>query len=308
MNIFLKKLFFGINHPQEYTCAKAGDIENVPDCFVISGDKKIKVKDDLLFLGYAPLIFAWTTEEKIQSAGIHVVLQKDGKKLAELILETQQEILSEGKTIVILKGISSKQYFESAFHQKMFRWYDRFRPKHTGNINLDPEGYNQLKIAYSIPREIKLISLGNETVCNVFPTDLHGPAGKGHYIISLRHDKKACGQVQETGKLALWTMPGENAKEAYALGKNHSKDLSPGRTSFTSHESPLYHFPEPKGALSVCELELEKAIGDYGIHRLLLFKIVSGQKNENPERLVHVHRSYLQWHLKQGFSFTEIRR
>lgn len=305
VTLSLKKLLFGIERPQEYTCAKAGDVENVLDCFVVAGNKKIKTGNDLLFLGYSPLVFGWVTDDA-PGKNIEIHFQNNAQTIAKIGLELLNEFPAGEKKLFIFRGISSSQHFETAFHQLMFRWYDRFRKKHASNINLDPGLYNQLKIAYSIPREIKLITLGNENAWNVFPTDLHGPAGNDHYIISLRHDKKACRQAEETGKLALWTVNAENAKDVYALGKNHSKDLSADRTHFTLHESHLYHFPEPKGALSGCELELEKVIGDYGIHRLLLFKITSGQKNENPQRLVHVHRTFLQWHLKQGYSFPEI--
>ena len=307
MSFSLKKFLFGINHPLEYICAKAGDVEHPLDCFIITPDKKSKTGNDLLFLGYSPLVFGWHTDE-LPGKRIEIRLEQRSQLVAKLELEYQDEILLEGKKLFLFKGIASEQHFDSAFHQMMFRWYDRFRPKHNGNINLDPELYNQLKIAYSIPREIKLITLGDGNAWNIFPTDLHGSVGKDHYLISLRHDKRAGRQVQETAKLALWAVNGENAKEVYALGKNHSKEFSQNKDHFTSHQSPLYHFPGPLGALSGCELQLDKVIGDYGIHRLLLFKITSGQKAEDPQQLVHVHRSYLQWHLKRGFSFAEIRR
>jgi hypothetical protein len=304
----LKKLLLGIEHPQEYICAGADDVENVLNSYVLAGDKKIAAGKDLLFLGYSPLIMSLETSEEISNREIIFCLENKDRILAKIVLEIQEKFLLEGKFLFLLKGKSSEQKFETGFHQFMLRLYDRFRPKHNFNIDLDPQLYNQVKIAYSLPREIKLITLGKENQWNIFPTDLHGFFGKEHYIISLRHDKKACAQVEENGMLALWSISKNYAQQAYALGKNHSQELSSSTEFFTENKSLVLHLPEPKGAISCMELKLEKVIGDYGIHRLLLFKIISGNKDENPERLVHLHRSYVQWHLKNGFAFAEEKR
>jgi hypothetical protein len=225
-----------------------------------------------------------------------------------LVLQIVNENRLAEKKLFLFKGISSNQQFESGFHQFMFRLSERLRKKHAGNIDLDPELYNQVKIAYSIPREIKLITLENENGVNVFPTDLHGNAGNDQYIISLRHDKKACAQVIDAGKFALWTIDAAHAKEAYALGKNHSRDITPKEShSLTGNKSPAFHFPEPQGAIGCEELLFEKTIADIGIHRILLFKSVS-KREDDARRLVHLHRAYVQWHVKNGFSFKEAER
>jgi hypothetical protein len=309
MKTLIKKLLFGIDHSQEYICAGAGGVENVLNSYVLAGDKKISVGKNLLFLGYSPLIMSLETDEEISNRDITFFLENKGRILAKIVLEIQGKIPLEGKLLFLLKGKSAEQKFESSFHQFMFRWYERFRPKHSFNVDLDSRLYTQVKIAYSLPREIKLITLGKENKWNIFPTDLHGYSGKEHYIISLRHDKKACAQAEENGKLALWSISKNYSQQAYALGKNHSQELSSSSTEFfTGNKSPVFHLPEPKGAFTCLELELENVIDDYGIHRLLLFKIVSRNKDENPERLVHLHRSYVQWHLRNGFGFEEEKR
>ncbi|CAN5909392.1 hypothetical protein BH11BAC7_BH11BAC7_05680 [soil metagenome] len=310
MKSILKKLLLGITHPQEYICAAAGTISAGLDCYALVNDKRINVTDSLLFLGYRPLVMAWVTTE---FEGRELVLQfvrKDNKALvATLKLKPAEKFPLEEKTIFLFKGIGSSQKLESRFHQFMFRWYERFRPKQNGNIDLDPELYNQVKIAYSIPREIKVVTLEKENKWNVFPTDLHGKAGSASYIISLRHDKQPCRQLMETGKLALWSVNADRAQEVYAMGKNHSRDFSAAENfSFTGNESPQFHFPEPVGAINCEELELRSTIADIGIHRIFLLKSVSRNPSSDPQRLMHIHRAYYQWHIKNGFSFKEAKR
>lgn len=310
MKSILKKLLLGVVHQQEYICAQAGGVHGELNCFALVNGNKIPVTDELLFLGYRPLIMGWITEKFENKELVLLFERKDnGKLIASLRLHIEQKFPLEEKTLFLFKGISSMQKFESGFHRFMFSWYERFRTKKPGNIDLDPELYNQVKIAYSIPREIKLVTLGKENAWNVFPTDLHGRAGNKAYIISLRNDKKACRQVMETGKLALWSVSADHAAEVYALGKNHSSDLSPAENhSFTGNKSDTFHFPEPTGAINCEELELQNTLGDIGIHRILLFKSISGNSPDAPQRLMHLHRSYLQWHIKNGFPFSEAKR
>ena len=63
--------------------------------------------------------------------------------------------------------------------------------------------YKQVQIAYSIPRNISLITVGQNDRFNLFPTDLHGPVNEDHYIISLRHEGKACQQVMKPAASCL---------------------------------------------------------------------------------------------------------
>ncbi|MEO5641801.1 MAG: hypothetical protein ABIQ40_18875 [Bacteroidia bacterium] len=310
MKSILKKILLGITHPQEYICAAAGTISGGLDCYALVKNERINVTDTLLFLGYRPLVMGWITKN---FEGKELELQfvrKDNQALvATLKLKTEKKIPLEEKTIYLFKGIASLQKFESRFHQFMFRLYERLRPKQNGNIDLDPELYNQVKIAYSIPREIKVVTLGKENKWNVFPTDLHGKAGASSYIISLRHDKQPCRQLIETGKLALWSVNADHAQGVYAMGKNHSRDFSSAENfSFTDSESPQFHFPEPAGAIGCEELELQSTIADVGIHRIFLLKPIHANSENDTSRLVHLHRSYLQWHIKNGFPFTEAKR
>jgi hypothetical protein len=303
----LKKLLLGIHHPKEYICASAGEISGGLDCFVFVNGEKIPANDDLLFLGYRPLVMCWITE-KFKGEKLTVLFQRkdNSEKIATLELKLEKEFLLGEKRILFFHGISSAQKFESGFHQFMFKGYDRFRSKGPANIDLNPQLYNQVKIAYSIPREIKLVSLCNEKGCNIFPTDLHGRAGKEHYLISLRNDKKASKQFEEIKKLALWTINAEYAAEAYAMGKNHSLDLR-GKENFslTGNQSPAFNFPGPVGALACEEFELEKTLCDIGIHRIFLLRSKSVASVPDQRRLIHLHRSYVQWHIKMGFHFTE---
>jgi hypothetical protein len=60
--------------------------------------------------------------------------------------------------------------------------------------------------------------------------------------------------------------------------------------------------PLPASVLGYRELELMESF-EHGIHKLLLFKIVSMQAiNNQPATLAHIHNSYATWRHNKGLT------
>jgi hypothetical protein len=148
-----------------------------------------------------------------------------------------------------------------------------------------------------------LITVGGDGLYNLFPTDLHGPAGDGYYVGSLRHEGVACKQVEAAGRAAITQIHCDAYKTAYSLGKNHMQQLRPRENfPFGDIDSPRFQLPLPKWALRYRELEV---IGTFvhGIHKLFLFKVVSGERlSDAPATLAHVHNCYATWRYKHRIS------
>jgi hypothetical protein len=160
-----------------------------------------------------------------------------------------------------------------------------------------------VQIAYSVPRNISLITLQENDKFNLFPTDLHGQIGEGHYVVSLRHDGKACRQVQQAEKILITQVESQFYKTAYALGKNHMQDRKE-RSSFpfANALSSRLHLPLPEAALFYRELELQDLF-THGIHRLFLFRMLSScQIERDPSTLAHVHNVYATWRHNNGLA------
>ena len=165
-----------------------------------------------------------------------------------------------------------------------------------GNVFLHDNLYTQVQAAYSIPRNISLITVGKDNRYNLFPTDLHGEAGNDHYVVSLRHEGKACRQVVNAGKILISTVHSQFYKSAYALGKNHMQEMKDSsQFPFSNEVSAQFSLLIPQPALLSRELELQDSF-IHGIHRLLIFKILSRQQwNDTPSTLAHVHNVYATW-------------
>jgi hypothetical protein len=163
--------------------------------------------------------------------------------------------------------------------------------------------YEQVKIAYSVPRKISLVSLGKNNMFNLFPTDINGRIGKQNFVISLRIDGNANKQVKELKKIVLSEMVVDSYKEVYSLGVNHTKDLRDKKEfDFSEKLSQNFSLPVPKNTLRYFELEF---INDMqtGVHNLCFFRIANSVNIEDSKStLAHIHRDYAEWRINNGYN------
>jgi flavin reductase (DIM6/NTAB) family NADH-FMN oxidoreductase RutF len=228
-------------------------------------------------------------------------LFKKRDALAWLSLRLIQKQKIGDNEIYYYKGIQGQHHFLSFFHQYIIGLNNQFYNRKKENVFLNNALYKQVQIAYSIPRIISLITVGSGGLYNLFPTDLHGPVNEQYYVSSLRHGGKACKQVENAGRIVISQVHTDVYKMAYALGKNHMQELKPKENFFFSESlSSLFKLPLPKSLLSYRELELVGSF-DHGIHKLLLYKIISSQVvSKDPSTLAHIHNCYATWRHRKG--------
>ncbi len=298
----------GLHFNQEYLCLAAESFEQPLRVYFIKDQQVVKDISKLhCFVGYSPLLFAIPASaldnahnENIQLAFTQRTFHpnetlRPSDALATLILAKIASAVAGQESINYYEGRSGTHRFVSRFHQYIIQLNNRLYHKKPGNVFLAGNLYKQVQIAYAIPRNISLITVGRENRFNLFPTDLHG-AVNDHYIISLRHRGKACQQVMENEKLVVTQVNSSFYKTVYALGKNHMQSLKSNEEfPFGEDVSPRFGLPIPEQALLSRELQLEDSF-IRGIHRIMLFKIVSRQQfSQNPATLSHIHNVYATW-------------
>jgi hypothetical protein len=300
----------GLHYLQEYLCFAHESFEQPFHTYLVEDGKVIKDITKLhSFVGYSPLIFSLVSSAtgSIQSSTIHIAFtqhvlqpnaaftQKDA--VAMLHLKKIKEQKAGNETILYYEGMSGRHRFISPFHQFIIQLHNRLYHKKPGNVFLPGNLYKQVQIAYSIPRNISMVTVGKDNLFNLFPTDLHGPVNENYYyIISLRHDGKACQQVMNAGSILLTQIHSDSYKIAYALGKNHMQEMKGEKNYPLSSEiSSNLKLPLPQSALFYRELELEDSF-IHGIHRVMLFKTLYTQRIQDiSSTLVHVHNVYATW-------------
>jgi hypothetical protein len=275
--------------------------------YLTTGNRIVKdITDEHAFTGYNPVIFALHSLPEPAAPVItilfsHKSLQPNEtfhRKDAIAILSMQkiQQQVIDNDTIVYYKGIHGMHRLVSPFHQSVTKLSNRLFNKKAGNVFLSGNLYSQVQIAYALPRTISLITVGQPDGFNLFPTDLHGPIGDHHYIISLRHEGKACSQVEAARNIVISEIDANAYKTAYALGKNHMQDAkSEDQFPFGKFRSANFNLPLPSAATFYRELTLQDLFRD-GIHQIMLFSVVTAYSLATaPATLAHIHNACATW-------------
>ena len=264
--------------------------------------------------GYKPVVIGVIfnkdiPSDQLKNAEINFIEQGSGKTIARLKLQLCSVHLSSEKNLGIYECVSGSHNFINPLQKQMSLLHQRFQKKKMGNVNLPGNLYEQVKIAYSVPRKICLITVCDGGMYNMFPTDLHGRIDDENYVISLRSDGKANAQVNKFKKITLSKMNLSRYKYVYSLGKNHMQEPKPIENfEMTENSSEKYNLPLPTGGIEYLELEHKEAL-TVGIHNLNFFKIINSKViNETEPVLSHVHRTYISWLLKKGYDVNYLLR
>ncbi len=311
----------GYKYSQEYLCL-AERLDNPLHAYVVvNGIIKKDITNDHVFAGYQPLIFVITRQKDFNLGGFHEVevcfsqiklsegsSLQSGDSLAWLKLKFIESRSIEGDEIYIFEGISGKHKFQSRSGQVLISMHNQLFKRKTGNVFLNNNLYHQVQIAYSLPRAISLITLSEEGMYNLIPTDLNGAIGQNGYIISLRHEGLACRQLESARKLVISRIKPELYKQVYGLGKNHMQSLKPAaELPFSGQKSKIFDLPLPLNTISYMELEVVEAFL-HGIHKLFLMRITNQEKIVEGFSLFHIHNCYASWRRKQGLQSNYLLR
>ena len=309
----LRKILFGITLPQEYLCVPQSDFAK--PLRVFAGDKPGKYGLDItthhLFIGYKPLVIAvekeYLNELKMSSQDpLYLSFCSEEKnELAWLEVKFIYEVKLSSVTCLLFEGVKGEHSFTNNFHKLFSSIYYRLTADKKKNIFLAGNLYDQVKIAYSIPRQIYLASVGSNSLYNIFPTDLSGQIGEDNFIISLRTNGKANEQVEKAGKCLVAKMEAGFFMEVYGAGRNHMRELSDTNklgVSLRQESSAALNLPVPHDAIQYFELEkIDKF--EVGIHTIHFFRIINSVSLSNSHSvLTHIHRDYAEWRIKNGIN------
>lgn len=295
----LKKWLTGLVQTQEYLCLAEMPRPILRVWAEAEGEVR-DVTDEHIFVGYKPLLIGLlrTPVEAGRSVVFHF-RNDDGVDVATLTSKAvfRQEL--ENESVVLCEGMRGSHTFIHPFHQWINQQRLRFSRPKPGNVTLPGNLYEQVRIAYSLPRTISVVILSDGRHVNVFPTDLHGPAGPHNYVSSLRINGKATQQVERLRKLVIADVAASAYRDVYGWGTNHQMDLqSPDHFAWEAHVSKLLSLPLPAGTIGYRELELMESV-DRGIHRIHFYRVLSYVKTTG-QPVTHIHQYYAQWRNDHG--------
>ena len=312
----------GLFYKQEYLCLAKESFLHPLHAYLVQDNLVVADVTNLhSFVGYSPLVFAIypMPQTVLQHEYITVIFSQN--VLSNNVAFSRRDVcatlffqkirskaIGQG-ALSFYQGVKGRHRFLSPFHQFIVDLCNRLYNRKQGNVFLKSNLYKQVQIAYALPRGISLITVMVDGLFNLFPTDLHGPAGDQYYIISLRQGGKACEQVDHTGKILLTEVRTGFYKQVYQLGKNHMQPLtSRDHFPFSSETSLNFNIPLPQEAVAYRELQWACAF-PVGIHKIHLFRVVLHKKvTEMSGTLAHVHNAYATWRRKKGLESNYLLR
>ena len=308
MNAKLRRLMFGSSLPQEYICVAKEKLSNQFRANLLTENGFIDITNEHIFLGYAPVIIGLSSakEESLsvlldsESEIVIIFGESIDRTIAKLILNKIEKITYGSDNFFLFEGVKGSHQFLSNIYQLINNLKYNLKAEKKINVYLKGNLYQQVKIVYSIPRKIFLVTLGSEGMFNIFPTDLNGRIDDIYFVISLRKNSKANQQVREQRKLVISEMRAESYRDTYSYGINHMRDLQPLKEFIFSEElSKSIKLPLPKNLLQYFELEIDNQM-IIGIHNLIFFRIISSTRIDNSNTLAHIHRDYAQWRINNS--------
>jgi hypothetical protein len=320
----LRKLITGLTVPQEYCCLGFENFQHPLSVFLTSGrvDCQMDVTTTHVFLGYKPLIIAIPFSVDDRSYEMlkdqpHICLSfggsnfernvqwhsfpSDKNSLAKIHLRKTDLKTVSGRVILFYEGQYGQHSFLDAVHQFVNRQRRKLLKDAPNNVALPGNLVDQVRIAYSVPRLVSIVTTSNGSLINMFPTDLHGTCGDDLYVSSLRIGGLATQQVEDNRSIVISDVDLSSYKESYNLGKNHMSTLrDEGLFSISSQRSETFNYPLPAKVLRYRELNQLTSF-DHGIHRIHLYEIVNKKSiRENGQTLAHIHQYYAQWRTNHG--------
>jgi hypothetical protein len=305
----LRNLLFGTSLSQEYICVAKEKLSNKLRAYLLRENDSIDITNEHILLGYSPVLIGISSSKSkplsallddINETTIKFGVTSDNI-IAQLTVKKIEKTEFGSVEFFLFEGINGSHEFLSATYQLINSIKYKLQAKRKPNIYLNENLYQQVKIAYSIPRTILLVTLGSGDLFNIFPTDINGRIDDDHFVISLRKTGKAHQQVKKQGNIVISEMRVESCSEVYSYGVNHMRDLRPSNEFNFSYElSESLKLPLPKNISKYYELEIVNEML-FGMFNLMYFRIINSIKIDNSNTLAHIHRDYAQWRINNNF-------
>jgi flavin reductase (DIM6/NTAB) family NADH-FMN oxidoreductase RutF len=183
-----------------------------------------------------------------------------------------------------------RRYLHFAYHKWRLE-----RSSHAPEIRMVTSELHALFVSYICPRPVVLVSVADGCSANMFPMDLIGPVGTEHFALALHCTSTAIPLVEHSRRIALSSVPVEQTRIAYELGKNHKvQRVDCDHLPFEIIASPVFGLPMPKFSLRIREMEIEQ-VRTIGSHKLFLCRTVADQRWSDSLQLFFVQGFYQVW-------------
>ncbi len=222
--------------------------------------------------------------------------------LARIGLQPSETLSAAGQELSLFEIRSCANYCLAQHRlwvHDLHQYLLRRRAGKDPEIPMSIRGARSMNVLFICPRPVVLVSAMHGGSGNIFPMNLFGSIGDGHFAFALNSFRKAAPLVERAGRVALSNIPLENAGLARQLGKNHRLEFANwDELPFKTTRSAALDLPIPEFALRVREVEIE-AVRQLGSHTLFFARLIRDERLRNDLQFCMVHGIYQAWRLRR---------
>jgi flavin reductase (DIM6/NTAB) family NADH-FMN oxidoreductase RutF len=227
----------------------------------------------------------------------------DGALLGQLGLQSSAVVQTGGRDLHLLEVRSCENYCLPRFRMwsySLFHVWLRARNNTKTDVAMTARSASAMALLFSCPRPVVLVSVALGEVGNIFPMNLLGPIGNGYFAFALNSRRRAASLVERAGRVALSSIPFDQAGLARELGKNHRREaVMWSELPFRVTRSSALGIPVPAFASRVREMEIE-AIRTLGSHTLFVARIIRDESWSDSPQFFMIHGLYQAWRRNMG--------
>jgi flavin reductase (DIM6/NTAB) family NADH-FMN oxidoreductase RutF len=180
----------------------------------------------------------------------------------------------------------------------LYHAYSEWRQVDTSEMTMSFLEKRAAMVMFIRPHPVSLVSLVSEAGGNIFPMNIMGDLGNGYFAFALKDCRRAAHLVEDTGRIAVSSVPLSEAPLAYRLAINHTKDsIEWDQLPFRTMTSTVFEIPVPVFAQRIRELEVKK-VHAIGSHTFFVARIASDKVLSEGPGLCVIHGFYQAWRLR----------
>jgi flavin reductase (DIM6/NTAB) family NADH-FMN oxidoreductase RutF len=228
--------------------------------------------------------------------------ERDGQQvLGEIGLKVTAAITVAGLELLLFEARSSTNYCLPKIRlgaHYLLHSYLQSQKVDTSGMKMSFLEKRAAMVMFIRPHPVSLVSLADDAGGNIFPMNIAGDLGNGYFAFALKDSRRAAHLVERTGRIAVSSLPLQQASLAYQLAVNHTKErIEWDQLPFATKMSATFNIPVPVFAQRVREMEIRKIHG-IGSHTFFIARIMCDKTFSNELGLSVIHGFYQAWRLK----------
>jgi hypothetical protein len=221
--------------------------------------------------------------------------------LGEIGLKWMEQISANELELCLFRVRSSTNYCLSKMRlgsHYLLHSYMQLGKRNRSGMKMSFPERRAAMVWFICPRPVVLVSLSDGVLGNIFPMNIMGDMGNGHFAFALKDSRRAAHLVDRIGRIAVSSLPMSQASLAYKLAVNHTKDsIDWEQLPFAMKMSPILNVPVPLFAQRIREMEIVRVCG-IGSHTFFVARTLSDQTLSSEPVLCVIHGFYQAWRLK----------